>query len=69
MAHYDRTDKTANPKCAQCGSMSPEHGFTTKEVIHRGRDPYTRKACVDHSAFTVCKGTDCGGHLQMGYEG
>lgn len=66
---HDRTDKSATPRCAQCGNQKPELGFTTKLVIHRGRNPHTGKACVDESTFTVCKGTACGGHLQMGHEG
>lgn len=65
----DRTDKSGTPKCNYCGSTSPKHGFTTKDVIHRGRDEYTGKACVVTSRFTVCKGTPCGGYLQMAYEG
>lgn len=69
MAYYDRTDKSNSPRCAQCGNTSPEKGFAVKEVIHRGRDPFTRKACVDHTKFTVCNGTACGAHLQMGHEG
>jgi len=69
MGHYDRTDKSDHPKCNYCGSADPKDGFTVKEVIHRGRDPYTNRACVDHTKFTVCKGTDCGGKLQMGFEG
>ena len=65
----DRTDKSDTPKCNQCGNSAPEQGFTTKDVTHRGRDEWTGKACVVTSHFTVCKGTNCGGHLQMGYEG
>lgn len=69
MAMYtDRTDQSAAPKCAQCGSTSPEQGFAIKRVIHRSRDA-RGKACVAETDFTVCKGTACGSHLQMAHEG
>lgn len=69
MSHYDRTVKIGTPSCYQCGSTAPADGFTEKTVIHQGRDPRTNKRCVDHTRFTVCKGTPCGGHLQMSFEG
>lgn len=69
MQTTDRTDKSDQQKCNYCGKTDPEKGFTTKEVIHRGRDRRTGKAAVIKSLFTVCKNTNCGGNLQMGYEG
>ena len=69
MQRFDRTDKSETPKCNYCGSATPENGFTTKDVIHRGIDHVTCKQVVVESKFTVCAGTPCGGHLQMSYEG
>jgi hypothetical protein len=69
MRTIDRTDKAETPKCNYCGTTTPEHGFATKDVIHRGSNPYTGKAEVVKSKFTVCKDTPCGGNLQMAYEG
>jgi hypothetical protein len=62
-------DCTTGNECAQCGAKSPPDGFTTKEVIHRKYNPQTRKQYVGKTKFTVCKGTACGAHLQMGHEG
>lgn len=64
---YDRTDKSENKRCAQCGSQTPAEGFTTKKVIHRDR--VNGRACVSESTFTVCSGTACGSYLQMAHEG
>jgi hypothetical protein len=69
MRIIDRTDKSDKPKCNYCGIDAPEHGFDSKRVIHRASNPTTGKAEVVTSVFTVCKGTPCGGHLQMAYEG
>lgn len=69
MKIVDRTDKSEHPRCSQCGSGEPEHGFTKKNVIHRGYDHDRGKQIVQTSIFTVCKNTACGGHLQMAYEG
>jgi hypothetical protein len=69
MLYFDRTDKSETPKCNYCGSATPENGFTVKEVIHRGWDEFTRKQDVAKTKFTVCKGTPCGGYLQMAHEG
>lgn len=62
-------DRTNGKRCEQCGSEAPANGFTTKTVIHRKWCPQRRKQYVGRTNFTVCAGTACGGHLQMGYEG
>lgn len=64
----DRRDRSETPKCAQCGSTTPEHGFTEKRIIHQDRDE-RGKRCVSTSIFTVCQSTPCGAHLQMAHEG
>ena len=69
MRYEDRTDKSAEPRCKQCGSTSPASGFTTKRVIHRGWDPRTRSQVAQETDFTVCAGTPCGTHLQYAHEG
>lgn len=69
MRTIDRTDKSETPKCNYCGATTPEHGFTTKGVIHRGINPHTGRAEVVRSDFTVCRDKPCGGYLQMAYEG
>jgi hypothetical protein len=69
MMYADRSDKSAEPQCYQCGNKAPEKGFVVKEVIHRGFNDRTRKQDVCKTKFTVCAGTPCGGHLQMGMEG
>jgi hypothetical protein len=69
MLRIDRVDKSDKPKCEYCGSTEPADGFATKDVIHRGFDHIVRKQMVLTSTFTVCRGTPCGGNLQMAYEG
>ena len=69
MTRNDRTDKSEHPKCAQCGNDKPEHGFTTHTIVHQAWNPYKHKKEVQESTFTVCKGTGCGGYLQMAHEG
>lgn len=69
MRTIDRTDKSDAPRCNYCRSTDPEQGFETRRVIHRASNPHTGKAEVVQSDFTVCKGTGCGGYLQMAHEG
>ena len=62
-------DRTTGTKCYQCGSESPDSGFTEHVVIHRKWDAARGKQYVGRTKFTVCAGTQCGPHCQMSHEG
>jgi hypothetical protein len=66
--YHDRRAPADAMRCKQCGATEPPDGFVEKVVIHQDRDS-RGKRCVAHSTFTVCKGTACGGNLQMAHEG
>ncbi len=62
-------DCTTGTRCEYCHSKTPDQGFTTKDVICRGSNRQTGRTEVQTRQYTVCKGSACGGNLQMSFEG
>lgn len=69
MADGNMDDPKDNRTCRYCGTKDPVKGFTERKIIHRKWDSVRRKQVVGESHFTVCNNDQCGGYLQMGYEG
>lgn len=56
-------------KCAYCGKEHEEEKMKKAKLIYRGRDEYTRKACVLTRECLYCPDKPCAAHNQMAHEG